>query len=76
MLGIGEYMMTFPCPGDALDNYAHPELAEDLKEDEGAESIQRDLRRGVFGFREGCLGGPIIRRGSGGRMPGSGQATH
>ena len=51
MLGIGEYLVTFPGPGDALYNNAHPELAEDFKENEGAETIQRDFRRRVFGFR-------------------------
>ena len=51
MLGIGEYLMAFPGPGDALDNNAHPELAEDFQEYEGAESIQSDLHRRVLGFR-------------------------
>ena len=52
MLGIGEYLVTFPGPGDALDNNAHPELAYDFKEYEGAESIQRDLHRRVLGFQK------------------------
>ena len=42
MLGIGEDVMALPCPGDALDDDTHPELAE---------AIQRDLRRRVLGLR-------------------------
>ena len=50
MLGLSEYVVTLPGPGDALDDDAHPELAEDFKEYEGTEPIQRDLRRRILGF--------------------------
>ena len=73
VLGIRQYTVSFPRPGDSGYNEAYPELPNDLKEDEGSEPVQSDLGLGVLGLGtkpsplEPGPVGPIGRRDTCGR---------